>query len=80
MTATITSESLKKSLTGVVERMGRLIDTNTRLAKVMIRIDRVDWARRFVGMKVRVVIHTQAAKASKAGKAGAGAKPARTVN
>jgi len=63
MTATITSESLKKTLTGVVEHVGRLIDTNTRLAKVTIRIDKAEWARRFVGMKVRVTIHTEAPKA-----------------
>lgn len=84
MPATITSESLKKSLTGVIERVGRLIDTNTRLAKVMIRLDRAEWARRFVGMKVRVVIHTEPAKPSKAGEnsatPAAGATQARTVN
>ena len=81
MKATITSESLKKTLTGVVERVGRLIDTNTRLAKVMIRIDRAEWARRFVGMKVRVVIHTEPPpEADETKKPSAGGKPARTVN
>jgi multidrug resistance efflux pump len=83
MSATITSESLKKSLEGVVERVGRLIDTNTRLAKVVIRIDKADWARRFVGMKVRVVIRTEAPKTPKDGKAAkptTGGKAARKVN
>lgn len=84
MTATVTSESLKKSLNGVVEHVGRLIDTNTRLAKVTIRIDEADWARRFVGMKVRVAIHTDPASAAK-GKGNskgpaAGGQPSGKVN
>jgi multidrug resistance efflux pump len=59
MKGTVKSESLNKTLTGVVERIGRLVDNNTRLAKVMVRLNEPDWARQFVGMKVRVTIHTK---------------------
>jgi multidrug resistance efflux pump len=56
MTATIKNRALPKPLTGVVERIGRLIDTKARLGDVTIRLDSAEAADSLINMEVEVLI------------------------
>jgi multidrug resistance efflux pump len=57
MRATATSKSLPQPLEGAVQRIDRIIDTNRKLAKVLIRLDSTVGAERLIGMEVQVSIH-----------------------
>ena len=54
--ATIRNSTLATPLTGIVEEVGRLVDTRSRLGEVRIKLDSVEPANRLVGMEVEVVI------------------------
>ncbi|MBV9550940.1 MAG: efflux RND transporter periplasmic adaptor subunit [Alphaproteobacteria bacterium] len=56
MTATVTARPLPQPLHGHIEEIGRLVDTQSRLGEVRIRLDRADPASRLVGMQVDVAI------------------------
>ncbi|MEW6690802.1 MAG: efflux RND transporter periplasmic adaptor subunit [Pseudomonadota bacterium] len=56
MRARATSAALGTTLTGVVERVGRVVDPVNRLAKVVIRLDSPSPADRFIGMQVDVTV------------------------
>jgi multidrug resistance efflux pump len=56
MKAHATSAALGATLAGVVERVGRIIDPVNRLAKVVIRLDSVSPADRFIGMQVDITV------------------------
>ncbi len=56
MKASAKSASLPAPLTGVVSRVERLINTDSKLAKVLIRLDNSDVAGKVVGMEVQVSI------------------------
>jgi hypothetical protein len=54
--ATIKSSAFSKPLRGVVENVGRLVDTKAQLGDVRIRLDDPHVASRVVGMEVEVEI------------------------
>jgi membrane fusion protein, macrolide-specific efflux system len=54
--ATIRNPALTKPLNGVVERVGRLIDTKARLGDVTIKLDAPENADRLIDMEVEVLI------------------------
>jgi multidrug resistance efflux pump len=54
--ATIKSSAFSKPLKGVVENVGRLVDTKAQLGDVRIRLDDPRVASRVVGMEVEVEI------------------------
>ena len=54
MSATVNSSALPDELTGVVERVGKLVNTETKLAEVLVRLDGSDIARDLIGMEVNV--------------------------
>ena len=54
--ATIKSSAFSKPLKGVVENVGRLVDTKAQLGDVRIRLDDPHLASRVVGMEVEVEI------------------------
>ncbi len=56
MKATIRSATLAQPLTGVVDEVGRLVDTRARLGEIRIKLDSAEPASRLVGMEVEVVI------------------------
>lgn len=56
MRATIKSATLPHALSGIVESVGRIVDSRSKLGDVRIRLDRPDPANRLVGMEVEVVI------------------------
>lgn len=56
MKATITSNAFDKALTGKVEYAGRLIQGNSQLGEVKIRLDDTGLTSRLVGMEVNVKI------------------------
>lgn len=56
MKATIRSATLAQPLTGVVDEVGRLVDTRARLGEIRIKLDSAEPANRLVGMEVEVVI------------------------
>ncbi|MEE8246519.1 MAG: efflux RND transporter periplasmic adaptor subunit [Alphaproteobacteria bacterium] len=56
MKASAKSASLPGPLTGVVERVERLVNTDSKLAKVLIRLDNSEVAGKVVGMEVQVTI------------------------
>jgi HlyD family secretion protein len=56
MRATIKSTTLPHPLSGIVESVGRIVDSRAKLGDVRIRLDRPDPANRLVGMEVEVVI------------------------
>lgn len=58
MRVTVTSESFAPAVTGVVERVGRMVDSDTRLGTVVVRLDEPEPARRLIGMQVRIAIET----------------------
>lgn len=57
MKATVSSNSLPQDLTGIVERVDPLVQTDSRLGKVLIKLDSTRWAEQLIGMEVHVVIH-----------------------
>lgn len=58
MPASAASKSLPLPLTGVVQRVGRIVDTSRKLAKVVIRLDQAEAVERLIGMEVQVTIRT----------------------
>ena len=56
MRARVTSSSLPEELKGVVERVDRLVHTESRLGKVLIRLDASSWAGHLIGLEVHVTI------------------------
>jgi multidrug resistance efflux pump len=59
MQASASAKSLAEPLRGVVDRVGRIIDTTRKLAEVIIRLDDAQAAERLIGMEVQVTIHTE---------------------
>lgn len=59
MPASATSKSLPKPLEGVVDRVGRIVDTARKLAEVVIRLGQSETAERLIGMEVQVTIRTE---------------------
>ena len=57
MRATATSNALPAPLEGTVKRVDRIIDTDRKLAKVLIKLDSGASAERLIGMEVQVTIH-----------------------
>jgi len=57
MQATISSNSLPKELSGKVERVNQVVDTASRLGKVLVKLDETDIASQLIGLEVNVVIH-----------------------
>ena len=56
MKATIKSATLPKPIAGTVEEITRIVETESRLGEVRIKLDSVDPANRLIGMEVEVVI------------------------
>ncbi len=56
MTAEVSSNSLPRDLRGVVERIDSIVDTASRLGKVLIKLNETDLASQLIGMEVNVVI------------------------
>lgn len=54
--ATATAKALAKPLSGKVARIGRLINADSKVAKVWIDLDAPDPAARYIGMEVNVSI------------------------
>jgi HlyD family secretion protein len=57
MGATIRAQPLSQPLHGRIEEVGRMVETQSRLGEVRIRLDRADPASRLVGMQVDVTIN-----------------------
>jgi hypothetical protein len=57
MGATIRAQPLSQPLHGRIEDVGRMVETQSRLGEVRIRLDRADPASRLVGMQVDVTIN-----------------------
>jgi len=55
--ADISGNALPESVPGSVERIGRIVDTGSRLARVWIRLEQTDPASRLLGMEVNAIIH-----------------------
>ncbi len=55
--ATVTANSLASEITGTVERIGRIVNRNSRLAKIWIKLDQVSPVSRLLGMEVSITIH-----------------------
>ncbi len=56
MTASVDSNVLPEPLSGVVEHVSTLVDTRSKLAKVWVRLNDPEIARRLIGMEVSVTI------------------------
>ena len=57
MRVTAKSKSLPAPLEGEIIRVERIVTTERKLAKVLIRLDKADVAARLLGMEVQVSIH-----------------------
>jgi len=57
MNVTISSNSLPNDLTGKVERVNQVVDTASRLGKVLVKLDDTEIASQLIGLEVHVVIH-----------------------
>lgn len=58
MRATASSKALPGPLEGVVDRIGRVVDTERKLASVVVRLTASEAAERLIGMEVQVIIQT----------------------
>jgi len=56
MQVTVSSSSLPKDLTGKVERVDRVVNTSSRLGKVLVKLDDSELASQLIGLEVHVVI------------------------
>jgi multidrug resistance efflux pump len=57
MSVTVSSNSLPDKLTGKVERVNQVVDTASRLGKVLVKLDDREIASQLIGLEVHVVIH-----------------------
>jgi len=57
MKTDISGSALTEGISGSVERIGREVNTTSRLARVWVLLDRPDPASRLIGMEVNAVIH-----------------------
>ena len=57
MLVTVTSNSLPKELSGKVERVNQVVDTASRLGKVLVKLDDTELASQLIGLEVNIVIH-----------------------
>jgi len=57
MKVTISSNSLPNDLTGKVERVNQVVDTSSRLGKVLVKLDETEIASQLIGLEVHIVIH-----------------------
>lgn len=58
MSATISSNSLPRDLQGTVERVNQVVDTASRLGKVLIKLNDTELSSKLIGLEVHVVIHS----------------------
>ncbi|MCF6293901.1 MAG: efflux RND transporter periplasmic adaptor subunit [Robiginitomaculum sp.] len=58
MRATVSSNSLPRDLQGVVERVNQVVDTASRLGKVLIKLNNTELASKLIGLEVHVVIQS----------------------
>ncbi|MES9855401.1 MAG: efflux RND transporter periplasmic adaptor subunit [Sedimenticola sp.] len=57
MKTDISGSALPKGISGSVERIGRVVNTASRLARVWVLLDQPDIASHLIGMEVNAVIH-----------------------
>ncbi len=57
MKTDISGSALTEGISGSVERIGREVNTTSRLARVWVLLDRPDPASQLIGMEVNAVIH-----------------------